>query len=210
MAILSLISLYLNVPTKTLVSVNGSPTSIPAMFYGDKQTIQVFPVQPFSSNASQGYIPYSLTGYVCNLTMAGAPNATNPPTPFAAADGLTFTAIPAPGYSYFQGTLDLTQAGVGTFIGNAASAQAYFNIDVFDAALLRTTLFQNTFALNASIDTLAVGPPAPVASYLTANQIAALYVAIGAVPGKFITFQSKDGTKTKTLFLDNDGAEKWN
>jgi hypothetical protein len=210
MAILSLTPLYLNMLTKTLVSVNGSPTSIPAMFYGDKQTFQIFPVQPVSSNASQGYQQFVLGGYICNLTMAGAPNATSPPTPFAVADGLTYVAVASPGFGYFMGTLDLTQSAVGTYIGNNASAQAYFNIDVFDAALLRTTLIQTTFTLNASIDTLTVGPPAPVASYLTANQIAALYVAIGPVTGKFITFRSADGTKTKTLFLDNDGAEKWN
>lgn len=205
MAILSLLTLYLNVPTKSFVSVAGSPTSVPPQFYGDKPTFQIVPVQPAAITA-QGYIAYPLNGYTMNLTMAGAPNAQTPPTPFAAADGLIYV-VPNSGFPYFQGTIDLTQAAVGTFIGNAPSMTAYFCVDCFDAGLLRTTLFQYTFSIQASIDTLNVAPPGPVNMYLTAAQIAALYLAIGAVPGKYCVWESPDGTKRRVQSLDNNGVE---
>ena len=205
MAILSQLTLYLNVPTKSFVSIGGSPILIPPLFYGDKQAIQIVPVQPYTI-AAQGYQAYPLNGYTGDITMAGAPNAQTPPTPFVAADGLPYI-VPATGLPYFQGTADLTVAAVGTFIGNNPGATAYFNFDVWDATPARTTLYQGTFQINASIDTLAAGPAAPLAQYLTAAQIAALYLSKGGVPGDYKIWISADGTKKRVQYLDNNGVE---
>jgi hypothetical protein len=214
---ISTVNLFVNVQTKTLVSVNGSPTSFPPQFYGDKPTFAIYPVIPNGANANNGYSPFSLTGYTMNLTLAGAPNAASPPTPFAAVDSMVWVpnsapAVPGQG-GYFIGMVDLTQPAVGTFLtaasAAAATATAYFNFDVFDSLLERTTLIQATFTLNASIDTVNAGPPVNVPSYPTLAQLLNTFVAIAAFPGKFIEFESPDGTKKKAFSCRNDGSEGW-
>lgn len=186
---LNLIQLYLNVLTGQLVSVNGSPTSIPPLYYGDTPTFFVYPVMPTpGGNPLQSFSSYSMAGYSMNLTMAGPPNAQNPPTPFASLDGLTWV-LASSGYSYFTGTVDLTQIATGNFIGNGPGKQAYFNLDVFDGSLKRTTLLQVQFTINASIDTVAAQPGGNPVQYLTQAQSDNKYVQIGAVPGKFIEWE---------------------
>lgn len=207
MATLNLITLYVNVFTKQLVSVNGSPTSIPPLFYGDMPTFALCPVVPQSNNPNQGYASFDLTGYTSNLTMADAPNAANPPTPFASVDGLAY-AKPSGGYAYFSGVVDMTQPAVGAFIGNAASRQAYFNWDVFDANLKRTTLLQTTFQLNASIDTVTPGTPGNPVIYPTLSQLRNLFVPKVGAPGEYFVLQSEDGTKKAQVYLGDDGALK--
>lgn len=207
MAALNLVQLYLNVFTKTLVSVNGSPTSIPSLFYGDMPTFAIYPVVPAGNNASQGYAPFDMNGYTMNLTMADAPNAQTPPTPFASFDGLAWVKPPT-GFYYFTGTVDMTQAAVGTFIGNAQGKQAYINLDVFDSNLKRTTLLQTTFQLNASIDTVAVQPGGNPIQYATLAQIRQLFVPKLGAPGEYFILQSEDATKKIQVYLGDDGALK--
>ncbi len=202
---LSFINLYLNVYAKAFVSVSGSPISVPAQFYGDKPTFNIFPVVPFDSNPSHGYVAYDASGSTMNFTMADVPNAASPPTPFAEQDGIAWNAAS----KSFSGQLDLTQAAVGTFIGASAGKQAYFNLDILDVTLARTTLIQTTFQMNASIDAVAAGPPGPVAQYATLAQLANLFATIAAVPAKHIDFQSPDGTKKVSLSLGNNGAVLW-
>src|SRR6185437_3356079 len=124
---ISTVDLYLNVFTKTLVSVNGSPTVIPTQYYGDTPTFRVFPVIPAGNNPAQGYVAIDLSAYTMNLTMADTPDAAAPPTPFASLDGMNWNA----GISGFVGVIDITQAPVGTFLGSSPTKPAYFNLDVF-------------------------------------------------------------------------------
>lgn len=201
---MGLIAIYLDVFNKVLVGVNGSPTTVPNQFYGDTPTFQIFPVvPPLSGNPNQPYTAVSYAGFTMNLTMAGTPNATTPPTPFASFDSMVWNVAS----NSFTGTVDLTQAAVGTYIGATAGQVAYFNLDVFDANLKRTTLLQVTFNINASIDTAVVGPGGNAAQYATLAQLQGQFVQIdGNVNGKFIVLRSPDGTQKKTFYLGNDGV----
>lgn len=207
MAELNLIQLYVNVLTKTLVAVNGSPTQIPPMYYGDTPQFQLFPVAPLGGNPQSGYAPFDLTGYSSNLIMADKPNAASPPPPFASLDGLSYVK-PASGFPYFQGVIDVTQAAVGTFIGATDSKAAYLTWDVFSPSLRRTTLLQTTFSMVASNDTPAAGPAGPAVQFLTLAQALNLFLLVGAQPGKFIIWQDKNSTHKLLQSLDTDGALK--
>lgn len=201
----NLVQLFINVLTKTFVSVNGSPTTCPTQYYGDKPQFLICPVVPNSSNPNQGYQPISLAGYTMNIVMAGTPNATTPPTPFASLDGMVWSGS----LNGFTGIIDLTQAAVAAFIQSASSATAYITIDVTDPALERTTFIQNQFQIAASNDTPAAGPSGPPVQYVTLVVALNTFVQIAGFPGKFIVFVSPDGTKTKTLSLNNDGTQNW-
>lgn len=203
--------LFINVVTKQFVSVNGSPTTVPTQYNGDKPQLIICPVQPASSNPNQGYISVNLAGYTANIIMAGTPNATNPPTPFASLDGLLWNAnaVTLPTgqvFGGFSGIIDLTQAAVATFIGTNASLQAWITIDVTDNILERTTFIQQQFTISASNDTPAIGPSGPGVQYLTVAQALNLFVQIGPIPGKQIIFQSQDSTKKVQQTLGNDGV----
>lgn len=211
---LNLVQLYINVLTKALVSVAGSPTSIPPMFYGDQVTLAIYPVIPASTitgnplgNAGQAFQTMSLAGYTMNITMAGTPNAQTPPTSFASLGAIAFNT-PATGFGFFAGSLDLTQVAVQTFIGNNAAQTAYINLDVADANLKRATLLQTTFQLNASIDVVTPGIPTNPIIYLTAAQIRNLFVPKAGAAGESFTLQSEDGTKKAQVYLGDDGALK--
>lgn len=207
MPTLSLITLYLSIPSKSFVNNGGTPTSVPDQFYGDMPMFAIYPVQPNSSNPSNpNYQPVNLAGYTMNLTMAAAPNAASPPTPFASLDGMTWDGV----NNRFLGAVDLTQPAVGTYIGNASGKIGYFNLDLFDSTLKRTTVYQEQFNMNASIDAVAAGPPGNPIQYITVAQALNLFVQIAGIQGKFINFISADGTKKKTLTLGNDGTEQWN
>lgn len=202
----NLVQLFINVLTKQFVSVNGSPITVPTQYDGDKPLFLICPVTPSSSNASNPqYLPVNLAGYTMNLVMAGTPDATNPPTPFASLDGMAWNAS----LNGLTGILDLTQAAVATFIGTAASVPAWITLDVTDPTLNRTTLIQQTFTLSASNDMPAVGPSGPGVQYLTLVMALNTFVQIGPVQGKIIIFVSPDGTKTKTLSCGNDGTMQW-
>lgn len=205
MATLSLISLYVNVFTKALVSVNGSPTTIPDQYYGDTPTFQFFPVVPNPNGQAGSFVSFDLTGYTSNITMADTPNATSPPTPFADTDGLTWMKPPS-GLPFFVGAIDLTQPAVGTFIGALPLKTANINFDVYDPSLFRTTLLQTTFQMKASIDTVTASPPVNVPNYPTLAQLKNMFVQIAAFPGKFILWESPNGLVKKVETLNNDGS----
>lgn len=199
---ISTVDLYLNVFTKALVSVNGSPTIVPTQYYGDTPTFRVFPVIPAGNNPAQGYVAIDLSVYTMNLTMADTPNAASPPTPFASLDGMTWNGS----ISGFVGVIDITQAAVGTFLGSNATKPAFFNLDVFDATLKRTTLIQTTFTLSASIDTVVVQPAGPPVVYITLQQALGMFVQVGPVPGKQIIWQSPTTGIKRQQTLGDDGA----
>lgn len=219
MSALSQVNLYINVFSKQLVSVNGSPTSVPTQFYGDLPTFIIYPVVP-NPSIPGAFLTTSLAGFTMNITMAGQPNAGTPPTPFAQATGLvwnppgtptgstiTGSLTTNPSYGYFSSNIDITQIAVKNYLvanGNSG-ATAYVDFDVFDPSASRTTLVQTTFQLNPSIDTVIPAPGGGAIVYPTLQQLIGIFVQIGAVKGKYIVFQSPDGTQTKTMQLQNDG-----
>jgi hypothetical protein len=207
-----LIQLYVDVINKVIVSVQGSPTAVPALYYGDKPTFQIFPVTPGITGVAAGpfsggqYVPASLAGYTMNITLGPAPNAEVPNASYASLDSIAWDATT----SSFIGTMDLTQSGVEDFIGMASSGAAWFNLDVFDATLNRTTIYQTTSAsvvVWASIDAPATGPAGPAVQYVTLAQALGIFVQIGPNPNKFIEFAYAGGVKV--FSCNADGTQSW-
>lgn len=206
------INLFINIQTQQLVSVNGSPTSVPDIYYGDIVTFNVFGVQP-AANPANIPTPVNLTGNTMNLTMAGAPNATSPPTPFASFDNAAYSpsllTINSVNYGGYILQPNMTNGAVGAFIGPNPSAIAYINFDIYDAGLNRQTLYQDKFTVKASIDSVTFIPGPPGATTLTVQQALATFLQIAPFPGKQCLWQSPTtGIKVQQT-CDDTGAERW-
>lgn len=202
MPLKSVIKLYVNTYSKTLVNIGGSTILVPSLYYGDQPTFAVFPVIPINDNPLLGYTSVDLTGMSGRITMAGQPNANSPPTPFASLDGIAWNGS----LNCFIGTVDMTQPAVKAFLASAIFQTAYFNVDFFDVALERNTLFQSTFQLGASIDQVTAAPPSGAVVYPTLAQLLNIFVPVAATPGKRIEFQSDDGTIKESFGLRDDGT----
>lgn len=198
------INLYLNVATKKLVNVGGSPTAVPDLFYGDFPTFNFFPVAPVSSNPAQGFTSVDYTGTTLGIFLSDTPNATSPPTPFAYVTGLAWNGA----LKCFSGAVDLTQNTTKNFIGAAATKVATIQFADLDGGGNQNTLLQTQVNMNAAVNAVIPGPAQPGQQLLTVAQALAMFVLIGFVPGKRIDFQSADSSKKRTLTLGNDGS--WN
>jgi hypothetical protein len=208
MALLPL-NLYFNVATKTLVSYQGSPTSIPPFYYLDNPTINVYPVIPNPQNPSAYVQAISLAGWSMDLVCcASAPNAAAPPASFT-----SLAMNPDPTNTFFTGVLNMSAAGVLAALGTSASLQFYICFDMFQAGgTNRTTLFQSSQPDQIVYPSLDVpGNPTPAGPgvvYLTLQNALNTFVQIGPVPNKQIQFQS--GALIRQLTIGPDGSEQWN
>ena len=209
MALLPL-TLYLNVQTKTFVSVGGSPTQIPPFYYLDNPTINFNPVMPNPLNPSAYQPAVNLGGWSMDLVCsASAPNAAAPPTPFT-----SLVMAPDPTNTFFTGVLNMSAAGVLAALETSPSLEFWICLDMYQAGgTNRTTLYQSSQADQTVYPSLDVPgnptPAGPGVTYLTLTSALNTFVQIAPFPGKQIQFQSPDGTKIRQLTCDNNGTEDW-
>jgi len=110
----------------------------------------------------------------------------------------------ASGPGYFSGELDLNTTEMNTAIGSASSVSSFFEIQLGDSSDYRTA-YSAAITVNATVMTsgAAASLPTAAAEYYTKEEVAGLFAKLYG--SETITLQSPDGTRFRTLGVDNDG-----
>jgi len=196
--------LYVDTARKVLVAsqISTAAVRLPAFVQGDTVSLVVQLLEP---NPAGGIVaPYSIIP-VSGLTLRigiGTPTAATG----SASPGIfqnTFTLDTT--LNTFTGTLIITASTVQTLLGSATEGQSTFEIEVSESGNY-TTVFQETCTLKAELIEGTATPPAPVDSYMTANETIATFVPKNGSPGIGFTLVSADGLQTILIYCGNDGT----
>lgn len=190
---------------------NGNYT-FPPFCFGDSVPYNVFLMVPVSGT-SPGKAP---TFQLVNATAyAGLQMA------LGSVDGnytdLTWqntwaTAVdPVTGITYFTATLSIYTSQIQTALGSASSISTNLQVFLVVSGVPPTQIGETLYLNTATIKQVVQNPgtanplPLPASQYLTAAQTSQIYARKVGLPGDTIELVSPDGTKNRTLGIDNNG-----
>lgn len=198
---MGLLKLTIDRQNKALVSLNGSAQRIPGLFQENTVTLQITIVDPTGQPTSP-YTVIDMSGAGLRVSIGQTPTGTQGGPPLLALqDTFTWNATG----KYFQADLSLATSTIDNFIGAAASASAFFEVNVTSAGN-RDTILQVGFTLLAVCDELASTVPAPVDQYLTKAECLALFAKLVNDLGARIVLKSANGVYGRELGVNNDGT----
>jgi hypothetical protein len=198
---MSLLRLAIDRQNKALVSFNGSPTSIPALFQGNTQDFEITFVDP-PTGLQGSYTKVDLGTDGLRVAIGDTPTGTpGGPTPLAIQTTWTWDSA----NKNFTASIALNTAAIDSFLGTAASKQAYFEVNVTTAGNRITTL-QTTFPLDAVVDEQTSTAPTPTDQYLTKAEQLAAFVQYISANGKTIVLKSPSGIYGRELGVADDGS----
>lgn len=198
---MSALKIVINRQSRALSTYNGGAQSIPALYQSNSQDLIIQVIDPTGAFST----PYSivdLNGKGLRVAVGATPTGTSGgPTPLALQTSFTWDST----NKWFTGSLALNTAAVDSFIGAAASAQAYFEINLTDSGN-RETLFQSTFQLSAVVDEATSTVPNPTDSYLTAAESFATFAKRVGGNGETIVLKSPGGIYAREIGIADDGS----
>ena len=184
-------------------AVPGSVAALPPLFQGNSVDLEVTILDP-SGLITSDYSRVDFTGKTLRVAVGQTPTGT-PGGPAVLAIQTSFTYDSAANALRYSGNLALNTAAIDAFLGAAASATAYFEVNVVDSGN-RSTILQATFNLMAVVDEAATTVPSPVDSYYTAAETDSRYVRKEFAAGDVILMTSADGTKKGLVYWGDDGS----
>jgi len=195
--------LVVDMQNRRLVSMNGSPSSLPDQFQSNNISLRVQCVNPSLSTLPLGSTTYSIQNmstFGMRVAVGDTPEGAVGPTPLALQTGMAWDG-PS---SSFLGTLALNTAAIDGFLGTKASASAYFEVNLTILGT-RITILQTQFTLRAVVDELSGTAPVPTDQYATLNESKALFMPRTGAPGDVLTLTSPNGLIKVELGIDNNG-----
>jgi len=201
------ITLYLDVENKALVtsltnssSFRGLATAYQYAYFN----FYVVPVRPNGNITGTIYEKLDLD----NLTIKMAIGAR--------AGGEDLLAYTAPGSwtkvydsgssgpGYFSGAFDLNTTELNTAMGSSDSISSFFEIQLGDSSNYRTA-YNAGITIYATVMTSGSAATLPTTAdqFYTKEEVAGLFAKLYG--SETITLQSPDGTRFRTLGIDNDG-----
>lgn len=199
---MSALNLYIDRQNKKLVDYNGSVVSLPALFQGNVVDLKIAILDPTGSKTGARYSLVNAGSYGLRVSVGATPTGTaGGPTPLALQNSFTWNASD----STFSGSLELNTAAIDSHIGTAASAVAYFEVNLTLAGN-RTTVLQEAITLRAVVDEATTTAPTPTESYFTNNESLALFVKKVGNAGEVIVLKSPNGVYGREIGVADDGS----
>lgn len=195
------ITLGINRQSRTLVNFNGSAVTVPGLYQGNVQEFKIYVLDP-PATINSGFSKVDMGSSGLRVSVGQTPTGTaGGPTPLALQDTWTWNATD----KSFTGSLSLTSSSIDSFIGSAATATAYFEVNE-TASGNRITLFQTSFTLHAVVDEATSSVPSSSDVYLTKAESDARYVKNIGDLGAVIVLRSANGVWGRELGVANDGS----
>jgi len=195
---------YLDITNGVFVTslTNATPAPINSLFQGADFIVKLWPVIP-TAIPNAPFTKAAITTLQCK--MAIGPNAGA--TALLAYQG-TWTQVVDAGATtgYLTAEFNLNTTEMNTAIGNSASINSYFEIQIADNALYQIVYQQPITILSAVIDPTGAGSlPSASIRYMTWNDMLANCVLwTGNGPGKAIDLLSPDGASHRIIGVNND------
>lgn len=206
----SQLNLTIDVQNNRLVSVNGTPTSLNNFFQDNTKKLSIQCVNP-SQNAtspqvtSQSFTTLDMTGFGMRVAIGPPPEGVTGPPVLALQDTMVWDAV----NKVFTGSLALNTTGIDSYLGDASSNTAYFEVNLTINGQ-RITILQIQFTLFAVVDELTGTVPTPADKFLTAAETVAQFVPRQMANGDTIVIPSQNGVYALELGCNNDGSVKMN
>lgn len=178
----------------------GGVTTLAPLYQGNNQQFEITVVEPTGLQASP-YSKVNLASATLRVSIGSTPTGTaGGPTPLALQTSWTYDST----NNKFTGSIALNTAAIDSHIGTAASATAYFEINLVESGE-RETIFQTAFTLKAVVDEATSTAPTPTDTYLTRNESLAMFVKKQGDAGDAIILRNAAGTFEVTLYCDVNG-----
>lgn len=201
------INLFLDVENKLLVTslTNASPfRGLATAYQYAYYNFQVTPVRPNGNVTGTLYTKLDLDNLTLKMGIG------------ARAGGEDLLAYTAPGSwtknydsgasgpGYFSGAFDLNTTEMNTAVGSSDSISSFFEIQLGDSGNYRTA-YNSAITIYATVMTSGAAASLPTVAdqYYTKEEIAGLFVKLYG--SETVTLVSPDGTRFRTLGIDNDG-----
>ena len=110
------------------------------------------------------------------------------------------------GTNTFTGTLDLNTAGMNSYVGSAASASAYLQIEFSQSGGGWTPVYQQSITVKNSVTQPTTTTPDPVQTYRTADESDGIYDTPIMRQGVFKVIISSNGQWQRVLGVDDNGT----
>lgn len=200
---MSRLKLTIDRQNRALVSVSGTPTTLPALFQYNLQEFQIQVVDPNGQiGAASQYTTVDLNGTSLRLAIT--------PTPTGTAGGPSVLALQTTWVwdatnLWFTGSLDLSSSAIGSYIGTASSLAANFELTVTDGGN-RSTVYQGSVILKAAGDEGTATSPTPSELYLPKSESDARYVKRIMDNGSSIVIPDANGVYAVEIKCNTDGT----
>lgn len=197
---MSALNLVIDRQSRRLVEYSGSVSKVPDVFQGNVLDLKITVVDP--SGSLGGFSKVDLGSYGLRVAIGATPTGTSGgPTPLALQNTFTWDSAD----KSFSGSLECNTTAIDTFIGTAASATAYFEVNLTLAGN-RITILQETFTLKAVVDEATSTAPTPTDVYLTKAECLALFAKFVNDAGATIVLKSPGAIYGRELGIGDDGA----
>lgn len=187
-------------------STSMADFALPAFVQGEKMRVELtFLVPAVPATVASPYTKLDANGYSAAIQIiAGNPTGTaGGPAALALISGVDWTWDST--NRKFTGQLDLTATAIATAIATNASLACTIEVELLDSDGNRAKYIQQGLTLKASVKEITSTAPSPSETYLTANEIYAIFARYINPAGKTILFKSADGTGSREIGVDNDG-----
>lgn len=199
---MSALNLVIDRQSRRLVDYSGSVTRIPDIFQGNVIDFKVTIVDPTGSVSGAVWSKADMGSYGLRMAIGATPTGTSGgPTPLALQNSFTWDPVD----KSFSGSLECNTSAIDSHIGSAASAPAYFEINLTLAGN-RITILQETFTLKAVVDEATSTAPTPTDVYLTKAECLALFAKFVNGAGDTIIVKSPGAIYGRELGIGDDGA----
>lgn len=197
-----MLKITINRQEGTLVSYNGTPESLPAMFQYNVLPVQIQVVDPSGSISGDPYTVIDLSGKTLRVAITSTPTGTEGDTsPIVLQTSWTWNAT----NKWFTGSLDLNVTGVGTHIGTSAEKAANFEVTLIDGGD-RSTLYQGSVTLKAAGDEGTAASLSPSEIYLNKAESDSRYVKRVMDNGGTIVIPDASGVYALEIKCNTDGT----
>jgi|ERR1051326_3231886 hypothetical protein len=198
---MSVLKLTIDRQSEKLVTLNGSPLSLPALFEYNVKPLQIQVVDPISA-AFPTYSLVDLAAYGLRVGIWPTPTGTAAgPASLALQTVWVWDAV----NKWFTGSLDLGTAALESYIGALSEKTAYFEVTLTLAGE-RITLLQELVTLKAVGDEGSITAPTPADTYYTkADSDARFFKKVGDA-GEVLVLKSPNGLWGRELGVADDGS----
>lgn len=202
---MSLLKLTIDRQSNILVNVNGTATTLPALFLYNVKPLQIQVVDP-TGLLNSPYTSVNLVGSTLRVGIWPAPTGTaGGPAALALQTTWTWDATNL----WFTGSLDLGAAALESAIGTNTSGTFYFEVTLIQSGN-RITLFQSTITVKAVGDEGTTTSPTPVDTYPTRAEARSEFVPRIMENGGTIVIPDANGVYALELGCNTDGSVKMN
>lgn len=199
---MSALNLVIDRQSRRLVEFSGSVTKIPDIFQGNVIDLKITVVDPTGSVSGAVFSKVDLGSYGLRVAVGATPTGTSGgPTPLALQNSFTWDSVD----KSFSGSLECNTTAIDSHIGSAASAAAYWEVNLTLAGN-RITILQEAFTLKAVVDEATSTAPTPTDTYLTKAECLALFAKFINDAGQTIVVKSPGAIYGRELGVADDGS----